>query len=31
MTTDEKIKQYFDIKLDTLDFLIKSHDDIPNT
>ena len=31
MTTDEKIKQYFDIKLDTLDFLIKNHDDIPNT
>lgn len=31
MTADEKIKQYFDIKLDTLDFLIKNHDDIPNT
>lgn len=31
MTTDEKIKQYFDIKLDTLDFLIKNKDDIPNT
>lgn len=31
MTADEKIKQYFDIKLDTLDFLIKNHDDITNT
>ena len=31
MTADEKIKQYFDIKLDTLDFLIKDHDGIPNT
>lgn len=31
MTADEKIKQYFDIKLDTLNFLINNHDDIPNT
>ena len=31
MTTDEKIKQYFDVKLDTLDFLIKNQDDIANT
>ena len=31
MTTDEKIKEYFDIKLYTLDFLIKSHDYISST
>lgn len=31
MTTDEKIKQYFDIKLDTLDFLIKNKDEIANS
>lgn len=31
MMQDNKIKQYFDIKLETLDFLIKNHDDITNT
>lgn len=31
MTQDNKIRQYFDIKLDTLDFLIKNQDDIANT
>ena len=31
MTTDEKIRQYFDIKLDTLDFLIKNKDEIANS
>ena len=31
MTMDDKIKQYFDIKLDTLDFLIKNKDEIVNT
>ena len=31
MTMDEKIKQYFDIKLDTLNFLIKNKDEIANT
>lgn len=31
MTTDDKIKQYFDIKLDTLDFIIKNHDDFAST
>lgn len=31
MTMDEKIKQYFDIKLDTLDFLIKNQNEITNT
>ena len=31
MTMEDKIKQYFDIKLDTLDFLIKNHDYISST
>ena len=31
MVQDNKIRQYFDIKLDTLDFLIKNQDDIANT
>lgn len=31
MTMDDKIKQYFDIKLDTLDFLIKNKDEIANS
>lgn len=31
MTSDNKIRQYFDIKLETLDFLIKHHNDITNT
>lgn len=31
MTMDDKIKQYFDIKLDTLNFLIKNQDEIANT
>lgn len=31
MMQDNKIRQYFDIKLETLDFLIKNHDDIANT
>ena len=31
MMQDNKIRQYFDIKLDTLDFLIKNQDDIANT
>lgn len=31
MATDDKIKQYFDIKLATLDFIIKHHDDFTST
>ena len=31
MTADEKIRKYFDIKLDTLDFLIKNKDEIANS